>query len=159
MSKVSQFLYTNTAASTNSLVPPAMELTENYSIDVDNSDLCVLENLTTPIDAQERIAFRSKLIPEVNNNLNIQYPGPVKKGIVYTIEVQETLSTTDTEDASFRVDDPIVMYLTVRHSRSGVITEQKIAEVFKRLAGCIFKADGTTRFGDLMRGAEKPAVD
>jgi hypothetical protein len=159
MSKVSNFAYTNVTPGDHPVTPYELGLTTLYTKDVSNADLCVLENLTTPTDAAERIAYRSKLIPQVNHNLNIQYPGPVKKGVTYTIEVQETLSTTDTEHADYRVDDPIVMYLTVRHSRSGVITEAKIAEVFRRLCSAIYKEDGTTRFGDLMRGSETPVVD
>lgn len=159
MAKVSTFSFTNTTAGTNQVTPPALGLTTNYALAAEDANNAVLNNKTAPIDAEEIVTFRSRPIAQVNTDLNIQYPSPVKTGIQYQVQVEDVLTTTDTADASFRVDEPIVALLTIRHPKSGNINNAIIAQVMQRLIGCVLKADGTWRFDDLMRSAEKPVVD
>jgi hypothetical protein len=159
MSKVSAFSFTNTTAGSNTLTPPALGLTSNYALAAEDAQQAVLNNKTAPIDAEEILTFRSRDIAQVNTSLNIQYPSPVKSGIQYQVQAEAVLTTTDTADASFRVDEPVVMLLTVRHPKSGNISNTVVAEMFKRLAGCLIKSDGTWRFDDMMRSAERPVVD
>lgn len=159
MAKVSTFSFTNTTAGSNSVTPPALGLTTNYALAAEDANNAVLNNKTAPIDAEEIVTFRSRPIAQVNTDLNIQYPSPVKSGIQYQVQVEDVLTTTDTADASFRVDEPIVALLTIRHPKSGNINNAVIAQVMQRLIGCVLKADGTWRFDDLMRSAEKPVVD
>lgn len=159
MAKVSTFSFTNTTAGTNQVTPPALGLTTNYALAAEDANNAVLNNKTAPIDAEEIVTFRSRPIAQVNTDLNIQYPSPVKSGIQYQVQVEDVLTTTDTADASFRVDEPIVALLTIRHPKSGNINNAIIAQVMQRLIGCVLKADGTWRFDDLMRSAEKPVVD
>lgn len=159
MSKVSAFGFTNTTAGSNTVTPLALGLTSNYAVKADTSDQAVLNNKTAPIDVEEIITYRSRDIQNVNTSLNIQYPSPVKKGIQYQIMIEDTLSTTDTADADFRLDEPIVMYLTIRHPKSGNIGNSQVGTVFLRLISSLMKTDGTWRFDDLMRSAERPVVD
>jgi hypothetical protein len=159
MSKVSAFGFTNTTAGGNTITPKALGLTSNYAVKSDTADTAVLNNKTAPIDVEEVITYRSRDIQMVNTSLNIQYPSPVKKGIQYQIVVEDTLSTTDTADADFRVDEPIVCQLTIRHPKSGNIGNAQVATVFERLISSLMKSDGTWRFDDLMRSAERPVVD
>lgn len=159
MAKVSAFGFTNTTASTHDVTSLLLGLTSNYAVNSDTADSAVLNNKTAPVDVEELVTFRSRDIATVNTGLNIQYPSKVKKGIQYQVMVEDTLSTTDTVDADFRVDEPIVMQLTVRHPKSGNITNAQVASVFVRLISCLMKADGTWRFDDLMRSAERPVVD
>jgi hypothetical protein len=159
MSKSSSFGFTNTTDSGNTVTPKALGLTANYAVKTDTADTAVLNNKTAPIDVEEIVTFRSRDIQTVNTGLNIQYPSPVKKGIQYQVMVEDTLSTIDTADADFRVDEPIVMQLTVRHPKSGNITNAEVGTVFTRLISSLMKADGSWRFDDLMRAAERPVVD
>jgi hypothetical protein len=159
MAKTSQFLFTNTTAGSNTLTPLALGLTSNYALETDNANQAVLNNKTAPIDAQEVISYRTLKLKEVNNSLNIQYPAPVKAGIQYGVQVEETLSTTDSSDPAFRVDEPIVVTLNIRHPRSGNITSAHVATAFLRMVSTLMKSDGTWRFDDLMRSAERPVVD
>jgi hypothetical protein len=159
MAKVSSFGFTNTTAGTHTVSPIALGLTTNYALAGEDANNAILNNKTAPIDAEELITFRSRGIAQVNTDLNIQYPSPVKSGIQYQVQVEDVLTTTDTDDSSFRVDEPIVALLTIRHPKSGNIGGTQIAAVMNRLLGCIMKADGTWRFDDLMRGAERPIVD
>jgi hypothetical protein len=57
------------------------------------------------------------------------------------------------------VDEPIVIQTLIRHPRSGNFTNAVVAEAFIRHISQFVKADGTWRFDDLMRGAERPVVD
>jgi hypothetical protein len=159
MAKVSAFGFTNTGSSTHDVTPVALGLTSNYAVMGETANESVLNNKTAPIDAEELVTFRSRPLPQVNTNLTIQHPSPVRAGIQYQIQVENVLTTTDTADASFRVDEPIVTLLTIRHPKSGNITGAIIAQELYRIIGCLQKADGTWRFDDLMRGAERPIVD
>jgi hypothetical protein len=158
MAKTSSFGFTNVTENTNDITPFKLGLLTNYSAE-DAPEQCEMNNKTTPIDVEELITYRAKKIPTVNTDLNIQYPSPVKSGVQYQVMIQDTLSTTDSSDPNFRVDEPIVAYLQVRHPRSGNITNAHVATVVTRLISSLFKEDGTWRFDDLMRLSERPVVD
>jgi len=160
MSRTSSFGFTNSTAGTNTVTPLALGLTTNYATQVNNANQAVLNNKTAPIDLQEVISYRSDDIASLKNNaVNIQYPSPVKAGIQYSVAITDTLSTTDTSDASFRVDEPIQCTVSFRHPKSGNITGALVAQVFLRTISSLMKEDGTWRFDDLMRGAELPVTE
>jgi hypothetical protein len=159
MSKVSSFGFTNSTASTNLVTPQELGLASNYALMSDQADVVTLNNKTAPIDQEEIISYRSRVTGNVNSNLNIQYPAPVKSGIEYSIRIDELLSTTDTADPDFRIDEPIVCTIAFRHPRSGNITNAIVAQVMTRAISSLRRADGTWRFDDLMRSAERPVVD
>lgn len=157
--KTSTFGFTNTSAGGNTVTPLALGLTSNYSLTQDNADVATLNNKTAPVDQEEVISFRSRSLGNVNSTLNIQYPSKVTSGIEYSLKIEDTLSTTDSGDADFRVDEPIICTVTFRHPKSGNIGSDQVATVFLRAISALMKADGTWRFDDLMRSAERPVVD
>jgi hypothetical protein len=159
MARVSAFKWTNNTDSSNTITPKALGLTTNYSLTQDGADVVKLNNKTAPIDAEEIIAFRSRSLNGMNTDANIQYPSKVKGAIEYGVRTDNVLSTTDDVDATFRVDEPIVCSITFRHPKSGNITGQHVAAAFQRAYSSLMKADGTWRFDDLMRSAERPVVD
>jgi hypothetical protein len=159
MAKVSAFGFSNTTDGTHTITPKALGLTTNYALTGEDANNAILNNKTAPIDAEEIVTFRSRSIASVNTDLNIQNPSKVKSGIQYQVQLEDVLVTTDSEDAAFRVDEPIVALLTIRHPRSGNITDAHVATVINRLISCLMKSDGTWRFADLMRGAERPIAD
>lgn len=159
MSKTSAFLYTNTTAGTHATDQVLLGLTQNYALMQDAANVVKLNNKTAPVDAEEIISLRSRDVEGVATDTNIQYPSKVLKGIEYGVRVDDVLSTTDSGDASFRVDEPIVCSITFRHPKSGNITSAQVAAVFGRAISALKKADGTWRFDDLMRSAERPVVD
>lgn len=159
MAKQSAFAFTNTTASTHDITPIALGVVTNYAVTEDTANQAVLSNKTAPIDAQEIISYRSRKLQQVNNNLNIVNPSPVKGGMEYSVQVEETLVTTDTSDATFRVDEPIVYTIGIRHGKSGNISASIVAEGFVRALSALRRADGSWRFDDMMRSAERPIVD
>jgi hypothetical protein len=159
MARQSSFGYTNVTAGSHDVTPTALQLTQNYSLAQDGADIVKMNNKTAPIDVEEIIAFRSRALNGMNTEVNIQYPSPVKNAIEYSVRVDDTLSTTDTADASFRIDEPIVCSIAFRHPKSGNITGAHVAQVFNRAISALMKEDGSWRFDDLMRSAERPVVD
>lgn len=159
MAKVSAFGFTNKTAGSNTVTPLALGLTTNYAVETDRDNTAVLNNKTAPVDIEEKVSYRTRNIKTINTSLNIQYPSKVKGGIQYQVMVEDTLSTTDTTDPNFRVDEPIVVQLTIRHPKSGNINNAVIGEAFTRLVSCLMKTDGSWRFDDLMRSAERPVTD
>jgi hypothetical protein len=157
MAKTSTFKYTNTTASANDVTAIALDVIGNYAVERDTARNAVLNNKTAPIDAQEVISYRSADIAEVRNSLNIQNPAKVGSGIQYSVQIEDTLVTEDSS-TDFRVDEPIVATLSIRHGKSGNITNAIVAQVVTRLISACMRADGTWRFDDLMRSAERPVV-
>lgn len=160
MAKTSSFGFTNNTDGTPEVTIKALGLTTNYAVSTEIANQATLNNKTAPIDLQEVISYRSDDIANLKANaVNIQYPSPVKSGISYSVQVTDTLSTTDSNDATFRVDEPIQCTVSFRHPKSGNITGSEVATVFVRAISALMKADGTWRFDDLMRGAERPISD
>lgn len=158
MAKVSQFGFTNTTDSANSITMKALGLTSNYALTEEDATNAILSNTTAPLDAEEIVTFRTRKINQVNTDLVIQNPPKVSSGVQYQVQLEDVLVTTDSADPSFRVDEPIVALLTIRHPKSANFTDANVATIVTRLVSCLMKSDGTWRFSDLMRGAERPIV-
>jgi hypothetical protein len=157
--KHSTFGFTNTSDGTHPVTPTALGLTTNYATASEDATTAILNNKTAPLDAEELIRFTSRPVANIQTGLHLQYPSPIKGGLQYQVEVQDVLTTTDDADPAFRVDEPIVAMLSIRHPKSGNFNNDVISTVLRRLIGCVMRADGTWRFDDLMRSAEKPVVD
>lgn len=158
MAKSSKFGFTNTTASTKVTITPIdVKVVDNYALKEDEPTRVVEDNKTCPLDQPEVVSFMCRDIPHVNTSIVNQYPAPVSNGVQYIISLEEILSTTDDTVPGYRVDDPIVASLTIRHPKSGNITANHIQTVLNRLLGMCYKTDGTSRFDDLMRSALKPS--
>lgn len=160
MAKSSTFGYTNTGANENVTVKPISigEVT-NYALVEDEEGITLLSNLTSPVDQGERVSVKAQLIPKVTSSVNNLHPAPVSQGVQYSIKVEDLLSTTDDTDSDFRVDDPIVVTLTVKHTLSKYITPDIVNGVIARALGALYCADGTSRINALMRLATKAVND
>jgi len=159
MSKTINFLYTNAGTeNTHPVVADRIGLTTNYSFTADTSEECTLDNKTAPIGS-ELITYQCRDIKSINTALNVQYPSPVKSGVQYTIKLEDLARVSDSVDTSFCIDEPIVITLSVRHHKADLITNDVITRAFKRLVSAIERTDGTFRFDDLMRSAERPITE
>lgn len=156
MAKSANFSFTNTTDGSNTVTPKALGLPTNYALVRDEADVVQVSNKTAPLDAEELIQFRSRTLPELTSFAHIQNPSPVKGGIEYSVRLDEVLSITDSADASYRVDEPIICTVTFRHARNGLITNSVLGTVFVRAISALMKSTGTWRFEDLMRSAERP---
>lgn len=158
MSITTSFGFTNVTDSTVVVTPKKLGANTNYALISDEPNECITSNTTCPVDQEEIITYRSKRIPTVNTAATIQYPNPVKKGVQYTVSVEDVLRATDSVDGSV-VDHPIVAYLVVRHDLSGDITDSDVATVVTRVVSAMRNDDGTWKFDKLRRSALKPTAD
>lgn len=137
------------------------------------ADECVLSNRLSPLDQEERLTYRARAIPRVDTTIQVRHPAPVLTGVQYQVVLEDIVRTT-VDGSDVVVDEPIVMALTVRHPRSGNITDSILKQCFRRFIGAIVlpgasSADtvvdlGTNghsglRFSDLARFAEMPVRD
>lgn len=159
MARTSSFGFTNTTDQSSGVNVKQLGLVSNYAVTRQTAKTAALANKTTPIDVEELVTFQSFGVNRIDTDLNIQYPSPVSKGVCYQITEEATLSTTDSGDADFRVDEPIWASLQIRHPKSGNITGAHVATIVARLISACMHDDGTWRFDDFMRGAERPVTD
>lgn len=159
MAKVSTWSFSNSSASQHTIAPTALGLVANYAVVAEDANMCRLSNKTSPVDAEELITVRSKSIPQVNTDLVVHYPPKVRAGVQATITVEAIRTTTDTENPDFRVDEPFVLVLQMRSPKSASANNQTWSEMLSRGIGTLQKSDGTWRFDEIIRGAERPIVD
>lgn len=159
MAITTTFGFTNTTASSKTVAPVDVKMKSNYALIEDEPNSCVMSNKTCPIDQGELVSYKCQTVKNVSTAQDVLYPAKVQTGIQYVIKVEDLLSVKSDSDPNFRTDLPVVAYLTIRHTKNGAITEDIVSQVVNRLLGACRKADGTWRFGDLMRSSLKPEVD
>lgn len=136
----------------------SLGLVTNYAIVKDEPNEVLLDNRTSSLDQQELISFRFRKLGTINSDLNIQNPAPIKGGVQYAVQVEETVRETLADGTI--IDRPVVMYLTVRHPQAGAITASVLQETFERLLSALRReSDNSYRFDDLVRGALRPNAD
>lgn len=158
MAITTTFGFSNKTAGTKPVTPTNLEVLTKYALTVDEPNQATLSNITCPSDQAELISYKCQALKSVSTSQENLYPPTVKTGVQYVIKLEELASTKSDTDPTFRVDNPVVAYLTIRHSKSSYITDAMIGEVVNRLLGACQKSDGTWRFGDLMRNSLKPTV-
>jgi hypothetical protein len=132
----------------------------NYSIVEDEAGVTVLANVTCPVDQLERISIKAQTIPEVKVSQGISNPAPVKTGVQYSIKVEDIFSTTDDTDPSYRVDEPIVVTLTVKHNQSATFSVDRVMDTVGRAVSALMCDSGTTsRVPALQRLSTRPTFN
>lgn len=156
MALTSSFGFTNNAASTKPMTPTNLKVVDVYALKADEPTQVTLDNKTCPLDKGEVLNYMCTDLKRVSTAVDIQHPAEVTTGVQYVIKLDEVLTTTSDSDSEYRVDEPVVAYLTIRHQKSGNITNDLIGQVVTRLIGACRREDGSWRFDDLMRSALKP---
>ena len=155
MALTSSFGYTNKVANATKVNPVDIMPITNYARTEETVQRCVLNNITCPLDQGELVTYSHIELEKVTSQQVLQNPAPVRNGVQYVVKVEEILRTRNTT-GDIVMDEPIVVYLTIKHQKTGNITSAHIEEVVARLMGACMKTDGTYRFGDLMRSAISP---
>lgn len=155
----SSYAFNNTTEMSNVTIKPVgIKPVTNYAKTVDEPTVAVLSNKTCPLDQGELLTYRANEMDHISTSLTIQNPTKVRNGVQYVVKLEEILRTKDTE-GNIVSDEPVVAYLTVRHQKTGNISEALVNQVINRLMGAVYKSDGTTRIADLMRSALVPVED
>lgn len=155
MANTTAMAMTNVTVSTKTSPITELSVVSNYAKIEDEPSSCVLSNKTCPLDQGELVTYRCSEIPKVSTAQKLQHPAPIKNGVQYVVKVEEILRTKDA-NGNIICDEPIVAYLTIRHQKSGNISEALVQQTLSRLNGALYKLDGTSRVGDLMRSALVP---
>lgn len=159
MSLSSSFGFTNKTTSSKPVTPVQLDVTSNYALKADEATQVTLDNKTCPLDQGEILNYMCTDLKKVSTVADIQHPTEVTTGVQYVIKLDEVLTTTSDTDSEYRTDEPVVVYLTVRHQKSGNVTNALIGQAVERLIGACRRADGSWRFDDLMRSALKPTTN
>jgi hypothetical protein len=159
MAMQTSFGFTNTTtSSTRSTTLCDPGVLENYALVLDEPTECRLVNTTAAVDREEVLSYRAKDMNKINTNLNIQNPSPVAGGIQYQVQLEAILTTEDAT-TGFRVDEPIVVQISVRHPKSGNITPYHVSEMIQRAVSLMQTDTGAWRIKELMRSSLKPTTD
>lgn len=159
MALTSTFGFTNVTDATDTLKHVQIKPVTGYSVRKDDPDQCVLLNSSTLYDQPELVTYQVGSLKRIPSLIDNTHPPKVVEGIQYGIRIDELLRVSSSTNDTYVEDLPIVMNLSIKHVRNGQITSAHIETLFKRLLGACVKADGTTRFNDLMRSAIRPSVD
>lgn len=160
MANTTTFAFTNTIPIAD-VTPSVIDIgaKTNYALVGEQPTVVEMQNKTAPLDQGERLTYRCQDIDKVSTAQAIQNPSKVRNGVQYVIKLEEILRTRDA-DGNILYDEPIVAYLTVRHQKTGTITDSHIETVLYRLLGaCFDKTAHEWRFADLMRSALQPVED
>lgn len=129
-----------------------------YSVLSSKRDECEL--LYKPSDAENeaRIIYRSHRLKAVNNGLSYTMEGKGQP-VTYQVQLENVITTTDKSTGEVLAVEPIVMNLTVRHRYTKNVPAEMVSTLFTQLCGALMKSDGTWRFSDLMKSAERPTEE
>lgn len=125
----------------------------------------VLVNTGTPTDRLEVVRTAIKDVKNIYNGTGIipGYQSPNQTGKQLLVQVNETWSKVDSENASFRQDLPVQAHLVIKLPNESLISENDVTELVGRLIGVLSESDGgteptiTSRLVALLRGALTPA--
>jgi hypothetical protein len=165
MAKTSSFGFSNTTASSgsgNKITCVKLQEQTNYGVVVDEPTECRITNTTAAVGRDELITRFNNPIKKVNTNLKIANPDKVQEGISYGVIVEAVLTTTDSVDATYRVDEPVVCTIQVRHPRSGNVSASNVLTLVSRAVSAFmgdYATYSTAEVDKLMRSALQPAPD
>lgn len=157
MAKNTDVGYSNKTASSKTFTLTKLGELSNYSIVEDEAGVTLLANTTGSLENAERISIKAQTIPEVKVSQGVAYPAPVKQGVQFSVKVEEVYSTTDSTDPSYRIDEPIVATLTVKHNQSSTFSDEAVQTAIGRVLSILFCDDGTSRIPALQRLATRPS--
>lgn len=151
MSKITSWGFANKALLEKDVKPVILNLFSEYSKKELADGSTRYTNLSSPSDSMETITIKAKKLADVKINETIQNPNKNKGGVQYSIQVEDILSTTETDDSTFRVDEPLAVTLTIRHAASANITPAHVEVAIARALGAMYYADGSSRLPRFIR--------
>lgn len=161
------FSFTNVSPADQKVDTTSLGLASNYARVTDEPTVARISNKTASLEQPEIITYKADTANSVNISVPLRNPSPIRDGVVYSVRV-ETVDRTTVGDTV--IDEPIAMWLTVKHPMSNNWDNAKVATVFKRLCSALLKGQTSTgtaadirpdewRFEDLMRSALMPVED
>jgi hypothetical protein len=164
MSKVTNVGYTDTAIAGVTSLAFARGLV-NYKADFraksNTPSEVVLTNLTSPVDRPEKFRFSYSDVANVYSGTDVDPSvyAPSKKGVSVLCQVTETISITDSTDATFRIDLPISAHVVLKVPANEYLTADMLQTFMGRLVSGMYETGSLTteRIQALVRGSLLPA--
>lgn len=161
------FSFTNTTAKDQTVTSIGLGMATNYARVTDDPETARVSNKTASLEQPEIITYKANPINRVNTSIAVRHPSPTQDGVLYSIRLETVNRVTVGTDY---IDEPIAMWLTVKHPLSNNWDNATVATIFKRLTSALMKdqtGTGTAaevtssqwRFEDLMRSALMPSED
>lgn len=121
----------------------------------------ILNNLTSPVDRQEKFRFSYSDIANIYSGTDIDPSvyAPSKRGYSVLCQLTETFSITDPTVPSYRVDLPISAHIVLKMPANENLTSAMIQTVTARVVSGLYETGLTTtsRISSLARGSLIPA--
>lgn len=119
----------------------------------------VLDNTTSPRDAQERMILASSTVKDIYSNTDIPsaFRAGSRQGVSVLVQLNSIWSLTNSEDATYRVDLPISAHLVLKVPSSYVSTDD-VKGMISRMLGGLYETGSTdtSRLDALLRGNTVP---
>lgn len=162
------YSYSNTTPGDQKILPIALDVNSDYAKIADEPTMSRVSNKTASLEQPELITYRCDSIPKVSSAIAVRHPGEISSGVQYTIKLESVDRLTSATGEI--TDEPIALWLTIKHSASNNWSNAKVAAQVLRLIGACMKSQTTTgteaatadsnwRFEDLMRSGLAPSED
>lgn len=142
--------YTNTTESTEKYTPIIIDMSK-YAVTVDDPELCVIKNITSPIDQPEVISYISSERESIAMTEPNVHPAVSSKARMITVKVEDYKRETSSTNDAYVVDYPITCNITWRFAKNRAFSSADLLAVLTRALGAIKDSDGTgTRLDNMM---------
>lgn len=164
MAKKISVNYTDTAisgATPMTLSLPTLNYAVDYRVRGDEPNEAIITNLTSPIDAPERIRWAHNDIKDVYKNTGIDptlyYAS--RRGTQILCQLTDVLTVTDDSSPDYLAELPVSAHLVIKVPNNDLITEDVVMTLIKRMLAGLYETTGTTttsRLRSLLRGSLLP---
>lgn len=121
---------------------------------------CTLARKAAPVDADCVYQIKAKHVDKVNLSLiKNMYPAAVSDGVQMSVRMEAVISITDSVDATYREDVPVVIQTNFIAGLNGNVSSSQLELALKAAIGAWYYTDGSTRIADLIRTATEPGKD
>jgi hypothetical protein len=159
-----EFGFTNTTKLDEGIKLNHLDFQQDYGVDKDNGNECVLVNVTAPGDAREVITFSGRKINRVDTSTYLDVTKPMNaKGRIYGVKVEAIRRKYDTATDTYVATEPIVCDISIRHpigdewdSSARIILERAFSSLYYVLNSGGASAEIKSRLAKLIAGQERP---
>lgn len=166
MAKKISVNYTDTAISGATKVSwtlPTLNFASDFRVREDEPSEAIVTNLTSPIDAPERIRWAHSEVKDVYKGAGIDptlyYPS--RRGTQILCQLTDVLTVTDDASPDYQAALPVSAHLVVKVPNNELITEEIVLSLLQRLVAGLYETTGSTtspRLRGILRGSLLPAA-
>lgn len=135
-----------------------LDIAKNFAIRTDEPNECVVVNINTPAGQSNTLRYAIEPVRDVIKGTDVYYPPVNTTGSRLLIQSTQVNRVIDDVDATYCVDLPIQVSLTVKYPNSELITDAQLVSAISDILGAVVQdaADPNAVLKKLMRGAMRP---